>query len=88
MEPLSSLRSSLVLISAVVCTLAPSMDARALIIEGTFTGSVHTSNDKTNTYSLGYGNTLGGATITGTFRYDTDLAMILKWPRQFFRVHG
>lgn len=75
-------RSALALFSLLVFSFTPSLEARAVTIQGTFSGTINTSNDSTNTYGLGYGNTLGGLGFTGTFRYDTDLATPDIYPNQ------
>lgn len=49
--------------------------AQAVVIEGSFSGSIYDSYDYNNVFGYGTGHDQGvGQTITGTFRYDTGLA--------------
>ena len=63
--------------AAVICGLLAwslSGAAHAVTVQGTFAGTVTTSNDQTNFFGLGFGNVLSGMTITGTFSYQVNQA--------------
>ncbi|MCG8671941.1 MAG: PEP-CTERM sorting domain-containing protein [Pseudomonadales bacterium] len=48
--------------------------AQAIILEGSFTGTIYNSYDRFNEFGEGVGNnTVVGETVTGTFTIDTDL---------------
>ncbi|MCG8671755.1 MAG: PEP-CTERM sorting domain-containing protein [Pseudomonadales bacterium] len=62
------------LIATCVLTAAPMM-AQAVIVEGSFSGTIRDSYDFSNTFGFGTGHDGGNnQSISGTFRYDTDLA--------------
>ncbi len=44
----------------------------AVIVEGTFSGSVNAGYDYTNHFGMGYSAPLHGTSFTGTFSYETD----------------
>ncbi len=48
--------------------------ANAVTVQGTFTGTVTSSNDMTGYFGLGIGNVLNGMIITGTFSYEVNQA--------------